>query len=286
MNSPSPTVRRRELGSRLRALRLGAGMTVEEVAVELEVSPTKISRIETAAGGRSVSVADVRFLCDLYQVSGEDRSGLIALTRESRQRSWWQQYGLPESLTTYIGLEEAAETISEYESGTIPALLQTEGYARAVIEGSEPELDQDLVSARVNARLERQIRLQGARPTQLWAVLDEAALHRAVGGPDTMLDQLRAVTDRAQLPHVTIQVIPYEAGAHQGLNSSFILLHLADAVSDVVYVEGLLGSHYLQSPADLDRYRRVFDRLRAIALSPRDSLARIVAAEVPHTRST
>ncbi len=277
MTSPSPTVRRRELGARLRALRLAAGMTVEEVAGRMEVSPAKISRIETAA--RGISVADVRFLCDTYMVSAEERDRLLSLTRESRKRSWWQQYGLPESLSTYIGLEESAVSILEYESGTVPPLLQTGDYARSMIEGAEPDLDQDLVESRVSARLGRQSRLQGSDPATLWAVLDEAVLHRMIGGPAVMREQLLALSGR--LPHATVQIIPFRAGPHPGLNSSFILLELEGPVPDVVYVEGLLGQHYLQSPADLARYRRVFDQLRAIALSPRESQARIagMAAE-------
>ena len=117
MASVSPTVRRRELGARLRALRTGAGMTVEDAAARMEVSPAKISRIET--GARGVSVADVRFLCDLYQVSSEERDRLLNLTRESKRRSWWQQYGLPESVATYIGLEAGGGQHEEVRQRTI-----------------------------------------------------------------------------------------------------------------------------------------------------------------------
>ena len=271
MTSPSPTVRRRELGARLRALRLASGMTVEDVAGRMEVSPAKISRIETAA--RGVSVADVRFLCDLYRVSAEERDRILSLTRESKKRSWWQQYGLPESLATYIGLEESAVSILEYESGTVPALLQTREYARSMLEGSAPDMDDAVIDSLIDARLGRQSRFQGSAPAHLWAVVDESVLHRVVGTPEVMRDQLLAMASR--LPHVTVQVIPFEAGAHPGINSSFIILELEGSVPDVVYVEGLLGQHYLQSAQDLRRYRRVFDQLRAIALSPRESQARI-----------
>jgi transcriptional regulator with XRE-family HTH domain len=274
VTSPSPTIRRRELGARLRALRLAAGMTVEDVAGHMEVSPAKISRIETAA--RGVSLADVRFLCDLYRVDPEDRDRLISLTRESKRRSWWQQYGLPESLATYVGLEDSAVSIQQYETSFVPPLLQTEEYARALTSGAAPDISAEQVDQLVQARLTRQGLLTSAEPPELWAVVDEVALHRLVGGPDVLRAQLETLADRSRPRNVTVQVIPLEAGAHPGMDSAFTILHLEE-VSDVVYVEGLIGNFYLQSPADIVRYRRAFDQLRAIALSPRDSRDRISA---------
>jgi transcriptional regulator with XRE-family HTH domain len=267
MASASPTVRRRELGARLRALRTTAGMTVEDAAARMEVSPAKISRIET--GARGVSIADVRFLCDLYEVSAEERDRLLDLTRESKRRSWWQQYGLPEAVTTYIGLEDAAVSIQQYETSIVPALLQTEEYAHALVSGAgfyaPPEQEQ-----LVRARMTRQEILAGQPAPHLWAVIDEAALHRLIGGAEVMQAQLQALAQRSRAQNVSLQVIPFQAGAHPGLNSSFIILQLEE-VQDVVYVEGLIGNFYLQSPADLARYRRTFDELRAVALGPQDS---------------
>jgi transcriptional regulator with XRE-family HTH domain len=272
VTSPSPTVRRRELGARLRTLRLATGMTVEEVAARMEVSPAKISRIETAA--RGVSLADVRYLCDVYQVSAEERDRLLALTRESKRRSWWQQYGLPELLSTYVGLEDAAVAIHQYETSLVPPLLQTEDYARALTTGAAPDAGAEQVDQLVQARLTRQSLLVSEAPPELWAVVDEAALHRLVGGAEVMRAQLEALADRTRPRNVTVQVIPLEAGAHPGMDSAFTILHLEE-VSDVVYVEGLIGNFYLQNPADIARYRRAFDQLRAIAMSPRDSRERI-----------
>jgi transcriptional regulator with XRE-family HTH domain len=274
VTSPSPTVRRRELGARLRALRLAADLTVEDVAGHMEVSPAKISRIETAA--RGVSIADVRFLCDLYQVSTDDRDRLFSLTRESKRRSWWQQYGLPESLATYIGLEDAAASIQQYETSIVPPLLQTEQYAHALTSGVGFDAAAEHVDQLVQARLTRQEILGGDPAPQLWAVIDEAALHRLVGGPEIMRDQLEMLAQHSRAPNVTLQVIPFQAGAHPGVNSSFIILHLEE-VQDVVYVEGLIGNFYLQSPGDLARYRRTFDELRAVALGPQDSRKLILA---------
>jgi transcriptional regulator with XRE-family HTH domain len=280
VTSASPTVRRRELGARLRALRLAAGMTVEDVAARMEVSPAKISRIET--GARGVSLADVRFLCDLYEVSLEDRDDLLTLTRESRRRSWWQQYGIPASVKTYTGLEDAAVSIYQYETSLVPGLLQTEAYAAAVTAEMLMDAEPGEAEQVVRARLIRQGRLAEAEPPELWAVLDEAALLRVVGEPGVMREQLEQLADRSRANNVTVQVIPFDAGPHPAMSSSFVVLHLEE-VSDVVYVEGLLGHFFLQSPPDLLRYRRAFDRLRAIALGPRASedLIRVTASRLP-----
>ena len=268
MADASPTIRRRELGARLRALRQAANLTVEDVAARMEVSATKISRLETAA--RGVSIPDVRALCDIYEVSSEDRDRLLALTRESRRRSWWQEYGLPDSLATYIGLEDAAISIHQYETSVVPGLLQTEDYARAATSGALPDATGDAVEHIVSARLARQKLLRTESAPELWVVLDEVALHRIVGSVTTMRDQMAALVERSKHRKVTVQVVPLDAGAHPGVDSAFEILHLAD-VSDVVHVEGLLGSFFLQSPADLVRYQRAFDQLRAIALSPRST---------------
>jgi transcriptional regulator with XRE-family HTH domain len=275
---PSPTLRRRELAARLRELRLVAGMTADEVAEKMLVSPAKISRIET--GVRGVSLRDVRDLCEIYGVDPVDASRLATLVRESKQPSWWQSYDLP--YATFVGLEAAATSILDYESGLVPALLQTEDYARAAVEGILYDAGDELVDQRVTARLTRQEVLYQPTPPHLWAVLDESALRRVVGGPDIMRVQLEVLIDRAALPNVTLQVISFETGAHPGMDSTFTLLELPGGVSDIVYIEGLVGNLYQESPTDLTRYRRAFDQLRAIALSPRDSLARIAVMAKTH----
>ena len=269
---PSPTLRRRELASRLRGLRVVAGLTAEQVAERLLVSPAKISRIET--GARGVNLRDVRDLCEIYEVDPTVREHLATLVREARQPSWWQQYDLP--YATYVGLEAAATAILGYQSSLVPGLLQTQDYATAVVEGIAYDEPPEVIEQRVEARMRRQLLLTQDHPPQLWTVMDEAALHRAVGGPGVMRAQLEVLVDRAAMPNVTVQIIPLESGAHPGMDSNFNLVQLED-VSDIVYVEGLIGHLYQESPADLERYRRVFDQLRAIALSPKDSIARISA---------
>jgi hypothetical protein len=157
-------------------------------------------------------------------------------------------------------------------------LLQTEDYARALIEGMAPKLSAELVQQAVETRIIRQHLLTRPDPPRFWAVLDEAALRRQVGGREVMRQQLKVICERAQYPNVTVQLIPFEIGAHVGIDSTFILLAFEErGVSDVVYVEGLVGQFYLERDTDIQRYRRVFDELRAVALGPKDSIARIMA---------
>lgn len=274
----SPTIRRRELATRLREMRLAAGLTIDDVATRLMVSGTKLSRLETAA--RPASLRDVRDLCDLYEVSPEERERLMTLARDSRKRSWWQQYDLPYS--TYVGLEASAVGILQYTTSIVPGLLQTEDYAHAVTEGILYNTPPDVVEQRVQARLTRQSLLSSEQPPRLWAVIDEAVLHREVGGPDTLRAQLEHLTEQSRRPHITVQVIPFEAGSHAGMDSSFTILQLDEGVSEFVYVEGLLGDHYLESAVDLTRYSRVFDHLCAAALGPKDTRARIAAVAERH----
>lgn len=270
----TPTIRRRELGSRLRELRQQAGMTVEDVATELLCSAAKISRIET--GGRGVSARDVRDLCGIYRVDPAERDHLMALVKESKQQTWWQEYDVP--YKPFIGLEAAAASIHHYESSVVPGLLQTEAYARALTEGMVPRLESDSIAQAVEARLIRQRILTREDPTQLHTIIDEAALRRVVGGREVMHGQLDDLVKRAALPNVTVQLIPFEAGAHPGQSSTFMILDFVEpTVSDVVYIEGLIGNVYLERSSDLERYTEVFEDLQAVALSPAESADRIDA---------
>jgi len=268
---PTPTLRRRELGARLRRLRLDKGMTAEDAAQALMVSPTKISRLET--GARGVNARDVRDLCGIYGVSDDERERLMTLARQSREPSWWQQDDT--EYTTFIDLEAGAASIAEYKADVVPGLLQTQAYARAMIEATLPDPSEDRVAQLTTSREERQRLLTGEPGVQLWTVLDEAVVRRVVGSRVIMREQLSVLVERAALPNVDIQLIPFEMGAHAAMNSTFEILHFEEAAPDVVYVEGLLGQHYLEGTKELTRYRRVFDQLRAIALGPRDSMARL-----------
>jgi transcriptional regulator with XRE-family HTH domain len=264
----SPTVRRRELGKLLRALRVERGLTVEQVAAQLMCSLSKVSRMET--GHRNATLRDVRDLCDLYGITGQaERDRLMTLAREARQQAWWQAYDLVYS--TYAGLEAEAVAIDDFQSSVVPGLLQTADYARAGHLGALPLLEPEEIERQIEAKLTRQQILTKAEPPRFRAVLDEAVLHRLTGGRDVMKAQLDKLVEVSDLPNVTIQVIPFEVGAHPGVESTFNILRLP-ATSGVVFVEGLVGSIYLERPEDLERYDRVFAYLQDVALSPKDSI--------------
>jgi len=266
----SPTVRRRELGALLRTLRADRGLSAEEVTERLLFSPTKLSRIETGHSG--ASQRDVRDLCELYRVTEPaERARLMNLAREGKQRGWWQDFDLP--YATFVGLEAEAASISVYHSATVPGLLQTEDYARAMLRGEVPPFSPQELQQRVQARLTRQALLTQRAGPRYRAILDEAVLHRQVGGPAVMRAQLQRIIQSAHLPGVTLQVIPSEAGAHPAMESVFSILEFeTPLVSDIVYVEGLVGNIYMERAADLARYRLVFSRLSTIALNSADSI--------------
>lgn len=264
----NPTVRRRRLGQELRRLRELRNMTAEEVADRLLVSQSKISRLEN--GRRSISQRDVRDLCNVYEV--EDHrivDSLMHMARDSRQQGWWHAFGdIPYSV--YIGLETDAASLRVYEPQVVPGLLQTRGYAEAVCEGALPEASPDDIDKRVEVRMRRQDRITDAKsPLRLWAVLDESALRREVGGRQTMVEQLERLNEVSQLPHVTVQVMPFAMGAHPGVNGQYAILEFPDASdSSVVYLEGVTSDLYLEKTPDVQSYSVMYEHLRAEALNP------------------
>lgn len=275
----SPTVRRRELGTLLRRLREGKGMAVKQVTEHLLCSPSKVSRIET--GQRGATLRDVRDLCDLYGVTDEaERDRLMRLAREGKEQGWWQSYDLPYS--TYVGLEAEAVSIKDYDSAVVPGLLQTADYARARHEGAFPRLSPEIIEQRVKATLTRQQLLRRIEQPELWSILDEAVLHRVIGSPEIMSAQLSYIVSAMETPNVVVQIVPYNAGAHPAMDSIFTILELPGAVSNVVYVEGLLGQVYLEREQDTERYNRVFEQLAAMALSSTESREFIAKAARKH----
>jgi len=276
----SPTVRRRELGALLRRLRTEKGLTVEQAADRLMVSPSKLSRIETGHG--VATVRDVRDLCDLYDVADEtERDRMTRLALEGKQPGWWQSYELSQ-FADYVGLEADAVAIKDYQSILVPGLLQTADYARAANATVIPKPDPERLDELIEVRLRRQGRLTQDPPLRFWVVLDEAALHRVVGGPVVMEAQLRHLVEVAGLPNVTLQVISYSAGAHPAMDSTFNILEFRGAVPSVVYVEGLVGWVYMKRPQDIARYTQVFERLCAIALTPQESIELIKETAAHH----
>jgi transcriptional regulator with XRE-family HTH domain len=267
----SPTVRQRELGKRLRELRNERGMTVEDVAEKLLCSATKISRLET--GARRPSLRDVRDLCALYDVSVSTSADFMSLARGAREQGWWTQYE-DLNLDPYIGLEEEATAITCYSMYYMPALLQTEDYARTIIKAIAPKIDPIIHQQRVEARMRRQHRLDDANRPRYRALLDEAALRRRVGGSALMAAQLGRILETARNDKVTVQVITFDVGAHAAADGFFVLLEFEDSdLSPVVFIEGLTGNQYIERKADIARYREAVEYLRDSALSPRDSLS-------------
>jgi transcriptional regulator with XRE-family HTH domain len=264
----SPTLRRRELGALLRALRSQRGLTVEQVAESLLCSPSKVSRMETGQGG--ATARDVRDLCNLYEVTdATERDRMMTLAREGKGPTRWQRYEL--AYATYAELEEEALAISAFQSSGVHGLLHTADYARANHESSMPRLDPDAINLQIEAKLARQRILTQANPPSFAVVLDEAALHRMVGGRQVMAAQLAKILDMSALPNVTVQILPFELGAHPALESNFTILQLPDPAPGVVFVEGMIGSTYLDRPEDLKRYYAVFGKLQSIALNPQDT---------------
>ena len=265
----NPTVRRRELGALLRGLRSGRGLTVDQVAVELLCSPSKVSRMET--GQRGATLRDVRDLCELYGVTDEaEVARLMDLARGGKEQGWWQPYDL--EFSTYVGLEAEAVSTKYYQSTVIPGLLQTADYARAMHEVVIPKLDQARISELVQVRLVRQQLLQRNPPLAVSAIFDEAALHRVVGGPKVMQAQLARLVELAELANVTIRVIPFAVGAHFAMDSTFRILEFVKPVPDVVYVEGLVGFLYLDRAQDVARYEMIYESLVGFALDPKESI--------------
>lgn len=278
-----PTVRRRRLAGELRRLRDSAQLTIEEVADKLECSASKISRIETGHVG--VTPRDVRDLLELYGLNGNEREALVQLAREARTRGWWHAYN--EVFTgAFVGLEADASSLRAYQALLVPGLLQTERYAHTVIRAMRPDAEETDVSRRVAARRERQRLLTDPAPPDYWAVIDEAVLHRQVGGAEVMVEQLARLVEMAALPHVTIQVVPFHTGAHPGMEGPFLILGFPEqADPDVVYVESTTSGLYLEMPADVHRYALLFDHLRATALKPDDSVE-LIAAFASSARSS
>lgn len=274
----SPTVRRRRLALELRRLREAAKLTCEEVADHLECSASKISRVET--GRVSVSPRDVRDMLELYGVPVVQRESLVQLARDSRQKGWWHAFSdtMQPQFATYVGLESAASEIRIYEVSLIPELLQTEDYARAVIRSGMMSSPSDDIDRQVALRMARQPAITRHDPPKVWAVLDEAALRRQVGGPGLMRLQLEHLLAQASLPNVAVQVIPFGGGAHPAMGRPFIILVFPERVdTDVVYLEDLTSALYVEDVAEVDRYNVFFNHLRATALSFDDSSALITS---------
>ncbi|MEU4537056.1 helix-turn-helix transcriptional regulator [Streptosporangium sp. NPDC023825] len=277
-----PTVRLRRLASELRRLRQAAGLSQDDVAEKTNVNSVTLYRIETAK--TKPQLRTLITLLDAYGVTGSSRADLMTLQKEAKQRGWLHSFeaNLSDQYTALIGLESEAEQAINYESLFIPGLLQTEDYARAVIRAVPPTATEAQVEDRVAARLQRQALLEGDTPLRLWAILDQAALCRKIGSNAIMREQLAHLARQAQRPHITIQVIPFSAGAHSGMLGSFIVLKFVPGNSDVIYIDSMAGDLFLEKETDIERYNDMCEHLRAIALSPADTIALFASSREDH----
>ncbi|MEV7970963.1 helix-turn-helix transcriptional regulator [Sphaerisporangium sp. NPDC088356] len=265
----TPTVRLRRLASQLRKLRAASNMTRDEVTEVTGINGVTLYRIEAARSRPQART--LKALLDLYGVEGPLRDELLAVLKESGERGWLHAFEppLPDQYTAYIGFEQEARRLLNYESLFVPGLLQTEDYARAVIRCMPPMASPEEVEARVEARRRRQASLTGDQPLHLWAVIDEAVLHRQVGGREVMRAQLQRLCDVSEEPNITLQVVPFGDGAHAGMHGSFILMQFGEGNEDVIYIEGMTADLFLENESDIQRYSLVFEHLRAVAASPK-----------------
>ncbi|NYI05144.1 helix-turn-helix domain-containing protein [Allostreptomyces psammosilenae] len=273
MPEVKPTVRQRRLGLELRQLRRNRGWTLEEAAKRLEYSVASLSKIEN--GRQRISPRVLPFIFDAYGLEiPEQRAAIVQLTREASRKNWWQAYKgvVSDPFDDYLSLESTAVGLNAYTPVVIPGLLQTEEYARAVTEASRAWENRDDIERFVQVRMARQEVLRGDHPLRLWVVLSESVLRQRVGGPAVMRAQLEhlAATVHA-MPHVIVQVLPFEAGAHAGMDGPFTLLRF-DAGSDVVCIESMRASLYLEQSDEVELYAQTFDHLSAAALTARQSL--------------
>jgi DNA-binding XRE family transcriptional regulator len=272
-----PTVRRMLVGSRLRRLRVEAGLTREEAGEAIRASEWKIHRLENGQVG--FKERDVVDLLRLYGVTDPGEvAAVVGMALEANDPGWWHQYGdvLPQWFRAYVDLEQAATIIRTYEGQFVPGLLQTDDYARSVmIRGPEEGVED--VEQRVALRVARQAVLTRPDPPRLWAVVDEAALRRPVGSPEVMRAQLERLIEATKLPNVTLQVLPFGAGAHPAMVGAFSILRFAEEdLPDVVYLEHLTGAIYLDKREDVRQYLHVMETV-AVRGEPPDATPDILA---------
>jgi len=262
------------VGAQLRRLRESKNISREEAGYTIRASESKISRLEL--GRVSFKARDVNDLLLFYGINSPDeREAIVRLAEEANEPGWWHDFNdlLPGWFETYVGLEEAAQLIRTYEVQFIPGLLQTEEYARAVNTLGHGDAKTDEIERRVQLRLRRQNRLDEPDGPRLWAVVDEAALWRPIGGAEVMRGQLEHLMEVAKRPGITLQVMPFKFGGHSAEGGAFTILRYAESeLPDIVYVEQLTSAHYMDKRTDVDPYMVAMERLCIDAATPDDSI--------------
>jgi transcriptional regulator with XRE-family HTH domain len=273
-----PTVLRILVGSQLRRLREASGITREDAAYALRGSEAKMSRIESGRVG--FKPRDVADLLTLYGLAdGSARDVVLRLAEQANEPGWWHRYSdtMPDWFSTYVGLEQAATIIRSYEAQYVPGLLQTEAYAKAVVDLGEA-VRADEVSKRVGLRMQRQQLLYVPKPPDYWAVIDEAVLRRNLGGRQVMRGQLDHILEASERPNITVQVVPFDRSDVAAVGGPFTLLRFAEPdLPDIVYLEQLSSALYLNKDVDVMSYLQIINRLAAGALTPQRS-AELIAS--------
>ncbi|MDF3141594.1 MULTISPECIES: helix-turn-helix transcriptional regulator [unclassified Streptomyces] len=267
----SPTARRRRLSIELRKLREKSALTCAQVGEALDWSGSKVNRMETGSG--RVQPSDVDALCRFYGTSDELREFLKSLARQAKTRGWWQVHGagVPEWFNIYIGLEQDASTIRQYQCELVPGLMQIDAYARE-LHTIGAHMSADDIDRAVRVRMERQTMLTRPDAPDAWFVVNEGALRHVIGDRAVMREQLERVLEAAEMPTVTLQVLPFDAGTYPVTGSFTMLGFPAQEDPDIVYRDGITDAVYLEGEHHVREYTRAFDGLRAAALSPQRSI--------------
>jgi transcriptional regulator with XRE-family HTH domain len=270
-HDPGPFLLRRRLADKLHRLRDKNGLTLDQVAGELEFSASKLSRIETCQV--TAAMSDVRAMLDLYEVGAEEREELLEMARRARRREdTWRDYKRAPNVLKLMRLEEGASTIYVYHSVAIPGLFQVEDYARGMLRVVLPDLSDDEIEHQVRLRMERQSLLHRVNPPGIRVVLDEAAIRRLEGPPHVLGEQVRHLIEVMRMENVQIQLIRFTKGLHGGIAGAFRILTFPDPEDpDQVHLEQSSGDIYLRSPHQVAPYRTMFERLSTLALTSEES---------------
>ncbi|XVQ14000.1 DUF5753 domain-containing protein [Spirillospora sp. CA-255316] len=270
---PGPALHRLLLGARLRRLREGTGLTAGQAGAAVDLGPAEIDDLER--GGRVCRLSALIGLCDRYGVTDQaERVMLLQLARRAASPGWWAAYSdvIPSWFEPLVGLEQAARCIRGFESQRVPGLLQTPEYARSAIRLSHGGESAAALERRLEVRLRRQGILRRERPPRLWAIIDESALRRPLGGRSTLFRQLQHLIDMSELPHITIQVLPFHTAAGPASGGPIVLLDMHEGeLNDIVFVEQLTSARYIDGIDEVTRYRQVLDLLAVRAARPETS---------------
>ncbi|MDX3752422.1 helix-turn-helix transcriptional regulator [Streptomyces sp. AK08-02] len=269
--SVGPTTRRRQLGAELKRLRDLEGLTLEVAGEAAGVSRATLNRYESNRGPVKWLVVDA--LCRAYGTTDEERAALVSMAKSAKVQGWWKSYNdaIPGWITPLLTLEDEAVEECHWANTYVPGLLQTPDYATAVIQAAEVRAEAELIERMVSVRMKRQEVLKREAPPHVWAIMDEAVVRRRVGSPKVMAEQLEHLRAAATTPHVTLQILPFAAGAHAAESTSFIIIRGPEPSLDVVHLSNLSGALYLEKTAELERHRVVFEYLRSQALSTSDT---------------